>query len=148
MVLLAVKGKLRTEEKIKMLEEASSFVRETTHEQTRLDKWFRRADNSWEMLPESIKERFDSELWPIIETDFKFAGHLERQRKQVERVAKMEHKKIPESIDYEKVSGLKNEARQLLIKIKPHTIGQAGRISGITPADVALLSIWIEKLSR
>ena len=140
--------KSRTEEKIKTLDEAAKLVRETTFEQTRMDKWFRRAENSWEMLPETIREHFNNEIWSITETDFKFAGHLERQRKQVERVSKMEHKKIPESIDYEVVNGLKNEARQLLIKIKPLTIGQAGRISGITPADLALLSIWVEKLSR
>ena len=137
--------KERNAEKIATLTEAAEFVRATTHEQVRMDHWFRRPENNWEMLPDDIKEKFDAELWPIIETDFKYEGHLERQRKQVDRVAKMEHKKIPQNIDYQKVGGIKNEARQLFEKIKPLTIGQAGRISGITPADLALLSIWIEK---
>jgi len=138
----------RTEEKIQTLEEAATYVKATTHDRARMDHWFRRPENHWEDLPASIIEKFDTELWPIIETDFKYAGHLERQRKQVDRVAKMEHKKIPQHIDYESVSGIKNEAKQLFMKIKPLTIGQAGRISGITPADVALLTIWIEKMNK
>ncbi len=137
-----------TEEKLAKLAEAGEFIRSTTHERMRLDAWFRRPENTWEKLPEEFKEKFDAELWPILETDFKYAGHLERQQRQVERVSKMDNKKIPQTINYKEVNGLKNEARQLLEKIKPVTIGQAGRISGITPADVAILSIWIEKMER
>ena len=138
----------RTEEKIAKLAEAAEYIKATTYQQVRLDHWFRRPENVWEELPEEIIAKYDNELWPIIETDFKFAGHLERQRRQVEKVSKMEHKKIPQDIDYEEVNGLKNEARQLLVQIRPSTIGQASRISGITPADLSLLSIWIEKLTR
>lgn len=137
-----------TTEKMADIAEAGEFIRATTHERMRLDAWFRRPENTWEILPEEFKEKFDTELWPIIETDFKYAGHLERQQRQVERVSKMDNKKITQSIDYQSVNGLKNEARQLLEKIRPLTIGQAGRISGITPADVAILSIWIEKMER
>lgn len=137
-----------TKKKMADIAEAGEFIRATTHERMRLDAWFRRPENTWEILPEEFKEKFDTELWPIIETDFKYAGHLERQQRQVERVSKMDNKKIPQSIDYQSVNGLKNEARQLLEKIRPLTIGQAGRISGITPADVAILSIWIEKMER
>lgn len=137
-----------TAKKMADIAEAGEFIRATTHERMRLDAWFRRPENTWEILPEEFKEKFDTELWPIIETDFKYAGHLERQQRQVERVSKMDNKKIPQSIDYQLVNGLKNEARQLLEKIRPLTIGQAGRISGITPADVAILSIWIEKMER
>lgn len=137
-----------TEEKMARLAEGAEFIRATTYERTRLDAWFRRSENTWEMLPEEFKEKFDVELWPILETDFKYAGHLERQQRQVDRVSKMDNKKIPQSIDYKEVNGLKNEARQLFEKIKPLTIGQAGRISGITPADLAIVSIWVEKMER
>jgi tRNA uridine 5-carboxymethylaminomethyl modification enzyme len=140
--------KQRTEEKIATLADAAEFIRATTYDRTRLDRWFRRSENNWEMLPEEIKQKYDAELWSIIETDFKFAGHLDRQQRQVDRVAKMDNKKIPQSIDYQLVNGIKNEARQLLEKIKPLTIGQAGRISGITPADLAILSIWVEKMDK
>jgi tRNA uridine 5-carboxymethylaminomethyl modification enzyme len=140
--------KLFTEEKIATLAEAAEFIRSTTYEQTRLSHWFRRPENGWEMLPTEFKEKFDDELWPIIETDFKYSGHMERQQRQVDRMSKMDNKKIPLSIDFKEVNGIKTEARQLLEKIKPQTIGQAGRISGITPADLAILCIWIEKMER
>ncbi len=146
--IITEERRLRTEEKVATLEEAREFIRTTTHERMRLDAWFRRPDNQWEILPDAFKERYDSELWAILETDFKYAGHLERQLRQVERVSKMDKRKIPDSIDYSEVKGIKNEARQLLIMIRPVTIGQAGRISGITPADLAILSIWIEKMER
>jgi tRNA uridine 5-carboxymethylaminomethyl modification enzyme len=140
--------KQRTEEKIATIADAAAFIRATTYDRTRLDQWFRRPENNWEMLPEEFKQKYDAELWSVIETDFKYAGHLERQQRQVDRVAKMDNKKIPQSIDYQVVNGIKNEARQLLEKIKPLTIGQAGRISGITPADLAILSIWVEKMEK
>ena len=140
--------KERTEEKIKTLAQAAEYIRATTYERMRLDAWFRRPENTWENLPTEIRELYDEALWPIIETDFKYEGHLQRQQRQVERISKMENKKIPQDIDYESVVGIKREAKNLFGQIRPHTLGQAGRISGITPADVALLSIWIEKVDR
>jgi tRNA uridine 5-carboxymethylaminomethyl modification enzyme len=146
--IVTAERKLFTEEKIATLAKAAEFIRATTYEHTRLDQWFRRPENGWEMLPAEFREKFDDELWPIIETDFKYAGHLARQQRQVDRVSKMDNKKIPQSIDYKNVIGFKTEARQLLEKIKPQTIGQAGRISGITPADLSILSIWVEKMEK
>ena len=84
----------------------------------------------------------------MIETDVKYAGHLERQRAQVERLAKQEEKRIPADLDYEAIRGLKNEAKQRFAEIRPETLGQAGRIPGITPADVAMLVTWMQKLER
>ncbi|MCB1086428.1 MAG: tRNA uridine-5-carboxymethylaminomethyl(34) synthesis enzyme MnmG, partial [Verrucomicrobiae bacterium] len=63
----------------------------------------------------------------------------------VERTARMEHKVIPDWIDYQQVRGLKREAQLKLDQIRPQTLGQAGRVSGITPADLALLAVWIER---
>ena len=60
----------------------------------------------------------------------------------------MEHKKIPDDIDYSEISGMKNEASHNFSSIRPQTLGQAGRITGITPADVTLLSIWLDKKKR
>ncbi|MGJ8672821.1 tRNA uridine-5-carboxymethylaminomethyl(34) synthesis enzyme MnmG [Rubritalea sp.] len=137
-----------TEQKIASIADASKFVRETTYQQTRLDKWFRRAENTWQDLPLEMREKWSSELWQIVETDFKYSGHLDRQQKQVERLSKMENKKIPEDLDYETIAGLKREAKQSFSTIRPQTLGQAGRIAGITPADVALLSIWLDKKKK
>jgi tRNA uridine 5-carboxymethylaminomethyl modification enzyme len=75
----------------------------------------------------------------------KYAGHLDRQQVQIDRMARQEEKLIPAWVDYQAIRGMKTEAKLRLQQIQPRTLGQAGRISGITPADLALLAIWIEK---
>ncbi len=75
----------------------------------------------------------------------KYAGYIERQKSQIKKFEKMEQKKIPDDFDYKKVSGLRNEGKNKLFEIKPKTIGQATRIQGVTPADVALLISWLER---
>ena len=138
----------RVREKIAELERARSFVRSTTHEGLKLDHWFRRGGNTWAKLPDDIKKMFHVELWPLIETEFKHEGHLERQLRQVERLRRMEGMKIPPSTDFHAISGLKTEARQRLAEVAPATLGQAARIPGITPADIAVLAVWLEKARR
>ena len=75
----------------------------------------------------------------------KYAGYLARQEKQVAEFKKEESRKLPETIDYENIAGLRLEARQKLSQIRPMSIGQAGRISGVSPADIAVLLIWLEQ---
>jgi len=134
--------------KLEHLETASRFVRETNHEGIKLDHWFRREENSWGDLPAPLLEKFPVELWPLIETDFKYEGHILRQRQQVDRMSRQESRALPRETDYKSIQGLKREAQQRLDAIRPQTLGQAARISGITPADIALLSIWLEKNRR
>jgi tRNA uridine 5-carboxymethylaminomethyl modification enzyme len=124
------------------------MVRATSHEGIKLDQWFRRSENSWEMLPGELKGLFHVELWTQIETDFKYEGHLGRQQAQIQRMARQEARRIPESLDYASIHGLKKEAQHRFSEIRPATLGQAGRIPGITPADLAMLAIWLEKLDR
>jgi len=130
------------------LARADGWVRQTTHEGIKLDQWFRRGENSWQMLPENILREFHVEHWPLIETEFKHAGHLVRQQSQVDRMVRQERRRLPEDLDYSAVHGLKMEAQVKLAKIQPATLGQAGRISGITPADLAVLVVWLEKRDR
>ena len=75
----------------------------------------------------------------------KYEGYIEMQKKQVEGFKKMEEKLLPENIDYEEIKGLRLEARQKLNKIKPYSIGQASRISGVSPADISVLLIYLEQ---
>ncbi len=137
---------LRTMDKQQQIEEASKMIRAKAYEGVKLDHWFRRNDNSYLSLPEEIRAQYREDIWEILETNFKYEGHLERQRKQVDRLSKMDHKKLPQDFDYQAIHGLKREAKQRFSDIRPQTIGQASRIAGITPADIALLSIWLEKI--
>ena len=90
-------------------------------------------------LPESITEE--------VEIQIKYAGYLERQRKQVEEFKKEESRRLPADIDYSAIVGLRLEAREKLAAIRPMSIGQAGRISGVSPSDIAVLLIWLEQNS-
>jgi len=135
----------RIQEKTTALEIAKSLIPTISHDRVKLDHWFRRSENSWRTLPAEILDQVPHHLWSLLETDFKYAGHLERQQTQIDRLKRMEDKRIPENFDYEKVSGLKAEARNHLNTIRPTTIGQATRISGITPADIAILAIALRK---
>ncbi len=80
-----------------------------------------------------------------VEIQIKYAGYLARQEKQVQVFLQEESRKIPENIDYEAIHGLRLEARQKLSEIRPVSIGQAGRISGVSPADIAVLLIYLEQ---
>ena len=123
---------------------ALAFGRRQTHEGEKLDKWFRQGKSVAD-LPEDLRQKFSAEVWDLAETEFKFEGYISRQTQMVARTAKMESRDIPSWIDYQEIHGLKNEARAKFAAIRPATLGQAARISGITPADIALLSIWIER---
>ncbi|MFK7910422.1 MAG: tRNA uridine-5-carboxymethylaminomethyl(34) synthesis enzyme MnmG [Akkermansiaceae bacterium] len=135
----------RTEAKISALETAKKLIPTISHDGVKLDHWFRRSENSYTTLPSEILDQVPAQLWPLLETDFKYAGHLGRQQQQIDRLQRMEDKRIPDSFDYGKVNGLKAEARHHLTTIRPTTIGQASRISGITPADIAILAIALRK---
>ena len=78
----------------------------------------------------------------------KYAGYINLEKEQVEKFKKLEYKKLPENIDYENINGLRLEARQKLNKVKPASVGQASRISGVSPADISVLLIYLETMNR
>ena len=80
-----------------------------------------------------------------VEIDLKYEGYIRRQLKQVEEFARLESRSLPAELDYDAVTGLRIEAREKLKKIRPENLGQAGRISGVSPADLSVLMIWLEK---
>ena len=88
-------------------------------------------------LPSAVKEQ--------AEITIKYEGYIEKQLRQVEEFQKMESKKLPENIDYSSINGVRLEARQNLAAVRPENIGQASRISGVSPADIAALMIFLEK---
>ena len=74
----------------------------------------------------------------------KYSGYIERQMRQVEAFKKIENRKIPEGLDYNEIKGLRLEARQKLAKFQPVSIGQASRISGVSPADISVLLVYLK----
>ena len=88
---------------------------------------------------------FSEAITNEVEIQIKYAGYLERQQRQVEEFRKEESRLLPADIDYHAITGLRLEARQKLAEIRPLSIGQAGRISGVSPSDIAVLLIWLEQ---
>jgi tRNA uridine 5-carboxymethylaminomethyl modification enzyme len=105
---------------------------------------------TWEMVAEAAPPaaRPDPEIVERVEIEIKYEGYVARQLSQVERMKRMDMVRIPGELDYSSVTGLLNESRQKLEAIRPRTLGQAGRISGVTPADIMLLEVFIERLRR
>ena len=78
----------------------------------------------------------------------KYQGYLAKQMKQIEQFRRMEKRKLPNDIDYNNISGLSSEARQKLGKHRPEYLGQASRISGVSPSDISVLLVWLESRKR
>lgn len=110
----------------------------------------RRPEVTYDLIGERFaSETFlDEEMREQVEIQIKYAGYIEKQLIHVEKLQKMEVKKIPDSIVYEDIQGLAIEARQKLAKIRPISIGQASRISGVTPADISILLVYLEHYNR
>lgn len=107
----------------------------------------RRPQLSYEILTPFDIDRPDlpDDVFEQVEIDLKYAGYIKRQIAQVAEMRRLEVKIIPEDIDYNSVVGLRLEAREKLNKIRPHSIGQASRISGVSPADISVLLIYLKK---
>lgn len=95
-------------------------------------------------IPAPAKE-LDRHVIEQVEIQLKYAGYIKKEEEKVARLKRMEAKRIPANIDYEKIDGLATEGRQKLEKIRPETLAQASRISGVNPADIAILSVYIRK---
>jgi tRNA uridine 5-carboxymethylaminomethyl modification enzyme len=92
--------------------------------------------------------QLDEEVMEEVEILVKYEGYIKKQESQIKKFEKMEGMKIPPDIDYKKVRGLAVEAMQKLEKIRPVSIGQASRISGVNPADISVLLVYLEKNRR
>ena len=128
----------------KFLEEHNSTPLKTG---SNLAELIKRPELNYEMLEVFDKERVElpAEVIEQVNINIKYEGYIVRQLKQVEQFKKLENKKIDENIDYNDVNSLRNEARQKLIAVKPASIGQASRISGVSPADISVLLVYLEQ---
>jgi tRNA uridine 5-carboxymethylaminomethyl modification enzyme len=116
----------------------------------RLSELLCRPQINYELLAYVDKERpvLPREVWEQVEIEYKYEGYIKRQLIQVEQFKKMENKKLPPDLCYESISGLRLEARQKLDQIKPENLGQASRISGVNPADISVLLIYLEQRGK
>lgn len=118
---------------------------ETTRSgQTSLSQLLKRPEISYSDLPDQNKTLTAEEIQQV-EIAFKYAGYITRQEEEVHKFKSMEDKQIPSWLDYGTVHSLRKEARQKLEKIRPQTLGQASRISGVSPADISLLIVWMKR---
>ena len=117
---------------------------------TTLGELIRRPELDYEMLAELDPERplLNRGVDEQVNINIKYEGYIKRQLKQVEQFKKLENKKIPETIRYEEIHGLRIEAQQKLNLFRPISVGQASRISGVSPADVSVLLIYMEQMNR
>src|SRR5947209_4865245 len=96
-------------------------------------------------LPANIRQIAPLDLWDLVETDLKYEGYVQRQSVQNAKLFRDLNRPIPADLDYEKIAGLRRETRQKLSTIRPRSLGHAARVSGITPADISIISIWLQK---
>lgn len=128
------------------------FIQATRHQGNTLEEWLRRQDTGWSEICEfapalqefSVSERAIQQT--LIEVQY--AGYIRRQTAEIEKQKNVETLHIPDHIDYQQVPNLRNEAKEKLGRVKPRNIGQAGRISGLTPADLTVLVLYLNSASR
>nr|WP_303252447.1 tRNA uridine-5-carboxymethylaminomethyl(34) synthesis enzyme MnmG [uncultured Ruminococcus sp.] len=97
---------------------------------------------------DTTRPELDPNIFEQVEIEIKYEGYIQKQLKQVEQMKKLEVKQLPKDFDYNEIEGLRLEAREKLNKIKPLNIGQASRISGVSPADISVLLIWLAQNNR
>jgi len=114
---------------------------------TELIRWLKRSDSTASALPEDIRAAYPEDIWEQFETNLKYEGYIVREQLAISKAAAGQSLPLPRGVDYATLPGLRREARQKLSEVQPLTFGQAARISGITPADLAIIQIWIKKQS-
>jgi len=116
-----------------------------------LEKTMRRAGFGEREFRAVMKERgseFDQDVLRTVLAERQYAGYIDRARREVKRMAKMESRKLPLELDYGTVLGLRKEAGEVLEKFKPATLGQAARLAGVNPTDITLLVVWLDRMVR
>jgi tRNA uridine 5-carboxymethylaminomethyl modification enzyme len=142
--LLSEKRYSRFQQKRSVFESEMARIAQTRHQAQSLEQVLRRPEVRYRDLP-GADVRLPEEVVQQIEFAAKYAGYVERQNAEVDRLKSLEEKRIPHDMDYQSLRGLRTEAQLKLMQIRPRTVGQASRISGITPADIALVCVWLRR---
>jgi len=135
----------RYTEKARLLDQARLLARQTQLNGLSISQVLKRPDFSAKDLPSEFFSLLPITIWQLVETDFKYEGYAARQSDQNRQIEGRHQQLIPVWLNYDEIPGLRSETRQKLATTRPSSLGQVARISGITPADVAIISIWLSK---
>lgn len=133
-------------QKSEAIDEATKLLQSTRHNDTPLDKLMRRPETTWDDVVQIAPElgKHSAEIAQSVTWDVKYSGYLDRQKTQIERQKRLSDRRIPDSLDFESITHLRREAKDKLQRVRPGNLDQASRISGITPADIAVLMMHLK----
>jgi tRNA uridine 5-carboxymethylaminomethyl modification enzyme len=135
------------ESKMSLMEECRTLANNARIGGTPISQLLKRPGFTRADLPSEIGSIAPADIWELIETEIKYEGYTTRQAQHNRDLSKKNLQRIPDGFNFASVAGLSSETRQKLSKVGPVTLGQAARISGVTPADISILSIWLSKNS-
>ena len=136
----------RVQQKQRLIDEEIARLRKTRNGDATYDRIIKREGMTYKTLP-IANHNLPEDIQAQVEITLKYEGYITRQLEEIERFKRLEEKRIPPTFNYDQIPGLRAECRQKLIKYRPANIGQASRLSGITPADIAVLLVWMKKSS-
>jgi tRNA uridine 5-carboxymethylaminomethyl modification enzyme len=135
----------RFEEKMHLLEQARVIAAGTKSQGVPISQLLKRTGFTIQSLPPEVRSAVPIPIWELLETEFKCEGYATRQSEQNRQLEHKLKQRIPSGLNYDKIHGLRSETRQKLSSLRPTSLGQAARIGGITPADIAIMSIWLKR---
>jgi tRNA uridine 5-carboxymethylaminomethyl modification enzyme len=133
--------------KMDLLRQARMIAEKIKLNGTPVFRLLKQSDFNVSTLPGEILSSVPLSIWELLQTDFKYEGYAARQSEQNQRFDRKRNQKIPVGFDYTRVTGLRSETRQKLSSLRPTSLGEAARVSGITPADISILHIWLNRNS-
>ncbi|MEY2484998.1 MAG: tRNA uridine 5-carboxymethylaminomethyl modification enzyme [Verrucomicrobiota bacterium] len=131
--------------KMALLAATLELASKTNIKGTPVARYLKRPEVEWKDLPEEIVAAAPPEIWELVQTEVKYEGYVLKQAEQNKVLERRNLQRIPDTLDFSRIAGLRSETRQKLTSVRPTSLGQAARVSGITPADLAIISIWLIK---
>jgi len=133
------------EAKTSLLKECRTIANNTRSGGVPISQLLKRPGFTHADLASDVRSIAPGDIWELLETDIKYEGYTARQAQHNKELSKKNLQRIPDGFNFASIAGLSSETRQKLSKVRPLTVGQAARISGVTPADISILSIWLTK---
>jgi len=135
----------RFKQKMHLLEQARTVAAGTKLNGTAISRLLKHPEFELTQLPDNILSCAPLSIWELLQTDLRYEGYVVRQSEKNQRLHSKGNQKIPADFNYGNVAGLKSETREKLSRLRPPSLGQAARISGITPSDISIIHIWLNR---